>query len=119
MFPHVRLRRLRYHSWLRDVVRENNLAVTDLIMPFFVKSGEKIKEPIELMPGNYRYSIDQLVTVVKHAYYLGIKMVALFPVIEDHLKDSEGSEAYNPDNLLCCAITVSYTHLTLPTILLV
>ncbi len=104
MFPNVRLRRLRNHSWLRDVVRESTLTVADLIMPLFVKAGENLKEPLERMPGNYRYSIDQLVLAVKQAYSLGIKMIALFPVVEEHLKDFEGNEAYNPNNLLCSAI---------------
>ena len=104
MFPNVRLRRLRYKSWLRDVVREHNLTVDDLILPLFVKSGHNIKEPIARMPGVYRYSIDELVLVVKKAYSLGIKMIALFPVIEDHLKDEYAIEAYNPGNLLCCAV---------------
>ena len=93
MFPNVRLRRLRNHSWLRDVVRESTLTVADLIMPLFVKAGENLKEPLERMPGNYRYSIDQLVLAVKQAYSLGIKMIALFPVVEEHLKDFEGNEA--------------------------
>lgn len=104
MFPNIRLRRLRYYPWIRDLVREHSLSVNDLILPLFVRSGNNIQESISTMPGCFRYSVDKLIPVVKHAYSLGIKFIALFPVVDDNLKDPQGSEAYNPDNLLCSAV---------------
>ena len=104
MFPSVRLRRLRYSKILREVVSEHHLTVNDLILPFFVKSGRNSVEAIKSMLGIYRYSVDTLIPVVEKAYSLGIKMIALFPVIETSRKDEIGRECYNPDNLLCSAI---------------
>ncbi len=104
MFPHVRLRRLRYSPNLRNVLCEHRITTNDLILPLFVKSGTHITEAIEMMPGYYRYSIDNLIPLIRHAYSLGIKIVALFPVVEPTLKDALGTESYNPDNLLCRAV---------------
>ena len=36
-FPTVRLRRLRQHPILRDLVRETELNLKDLILPLFIK----------------------------------------------------------------------------------
>lgn len=104
MFPHTRLRRLRYHKSIRSIVREHSITTDDLILPLFVKSGHNVKEAIPTMPDYYRYSIDAIIPVIKTAYSLGIKMIALFPITASNLKDIIGSEAYNPDNLLCSAI---------------
>ncbi|MDF2964937.1 MAG: hemB [Rickettsiaceae bacterium] len=104
MFPHLRLRRNRRFNWLRDLVAETTLKVDDLIYPLFVIEGENIKQEITTLPGIYRYSIDKLLEEVKLANELGIKAVALFPVISHSLKDEKASEAYNLDNLICRAI---------------
>ena len=58
------------------------------------------------MPGVKRYSLDDLVPVVKHAQALGIPAIALFPNTDEALKTLQGEESYNPDNLTCQAIKV-------------
>ena len=35
-FPITRLRRLRSHGFLRELVQENQLVITDLIYPIFI-----------------------------------------------------------------------------------
>jgi porphobilinogen synthase len=99
----IRMRRNRKSSWARALVREHSLSVTDLIWPLFIIEGEAQRVPIAAMQGVYRYSIDQAVIEVKKAYALGILAIALFPVTDTSLKNEQGSEALNPENLICRA----------------
>ena len=59
-FPNVRLRRNRKAEWARRLVSENSLSTNDLIWPIFIREGKNIKEPVKLMPGVYRYSLDKV-----------------------------------------------------------
>lgn len=110
-FPATRLRRLRSTSWIRDLVEEHTLSVNDLIWPVFVIEGKNMREPVSSMPGVERYSIDILLDECQKARDLGIKAIALFPVTAPEKKSAEGHEAYNPDNLICRAISAMKTHL--------
>ena len=56
------------------------------------------------MPGVERLSIDEAVRAVERAAKLTIPCVALFPYTDPALRDDDGSEALNPDNLVCRAI---------------
>jgi porphobilinogen synthase len=56
------------------------------------------------MDGVFRYTIDLLLQQVQKAAGLGIKAIALFPVIEDDKKSDNAEEAYNPENLICRAV---------------
>lgn len=103
-FPDTRMRRLRRHGWIRDMVQENHVTVDDMIWPIFVLDGEKRSEDIPSMPHVQRNSIDLTLKKVEHAANLGIKCIALFPVIDNLLKDDNGSESANPDNLMCRTI---------------
>jgi porphobilinogen synthase len=103
-YPSVRLRRNRKSEWSRRLVSENNLSPNDLIWPIFIKEGKKIKEPIKSMPGVYRYSLDQVETLVNKAIKKNIPMIALFPNTPDSKKNSKGSEALNKNNLVCKAL---------------
>jgi porphobilinogen synthase len=104
MYPTVRLRRTRKHEWLRDLVSENSLLPHHLILPLFVIEGLGAREPVQTMPGVFRLSIDQIILEAKKAATLGIKAIALFPVINSNLKSEDAHEAYNPDNLICRTI---------------
>jgi len=77
-----------------------SLSVDDLIWPIFVREGEGIVEPIASMPGVNRLSIDEAVKAANEAAALGIPCIALFPYTEAKDKNSECSEAFNPDNLV-------------------
>jgi porphobilinogen synthase len=100
----TRLRRNRSVGWLREMVAENRLSVRDLIWPLFVIEGKGRTEEIKTMPGIRRFSIDLLVDQARAAADAGIPALALFPVTPAQLKDAQGSEAWNPDNLMCRAI---------------
>ncbi len=100
-FPKTRLRRLRKHKWLRDIVAENSLSRNDLILPIFVREGKNKIESIKSMPGVKRYSVDKLTVILKEVKKYKIPMIALFPYISSNRKDKNGSEALNPNNLIC------------------
>jgi porphobilinogen synthase len=97
--PH-RPRRLRRTESLRSLVRETRLTVDDLIYPVFVMEGENIRQDIPSMPNCYRYSLDLLLNELHDVASVGIKAIALFPLIADEKKDNEGKESHNPDGLV-------------------
>jgi len=85
-------------------VSENNLSPNDLIWPIFIREGKNIKEPIDSLPGVYRYSLDKIETLIEKAIRKKIPMVALFPNTPKNKKNSKGSEALNKNNLICKAL---------------
>ncbi|MGL5448434.1 MAG: porphobilinogen synthase, partial [Rhabdaerophilum sp.] len=99
-----RMRRNRKTEWARRLVRENALSTADLIWPIFITEGTGISEPIAAMPGVMRHSVDRSVMEAKEAASLGIPALALFPNTPGNLRDDAGSEALNPENLICRAI---------------
>lgn len=106
-FPRTRLRRNRMTPFSRRLVKENSLSINDLIYPIFVTYGSNVKEEIKSMPGIYRFSLDLLANEIERISSLGIPAIALFPKIEQSLKDPNGSEALNKNNLVCNAIKIS------------
>lgn len=103
-FPDVRLRRLRSQPWLREMVQEHCLHVSDLIWPLFVQEGKNKRTPVNGLAGVERLSIDQIVKEAKEAAKLGIPAIALFPVTDEKLKTADGKEAWNRHNLICKTI---------------
>ncbi|MGL4423403.1 MAG: porphobilinogen synthase, partial [Gemmataceae bacterium] len=102
-FPARRPRRLRRQPWLRGMVAENHLTVTDLIWPVFVHGGTEERIPIASMPGVARLSIPTLVAEAARLHALGLPAIAIFPVTPVDRKTADGDEALNPDNLICMA----------------
>jgi porphobilinogen synthase len=100
----VRMRRNRKSEWARRMVRENVLTADDLIWPLFIVDGVKVRVPVDSMPGVERLSVDQAVREAARAAALDIPCLALFPYTDPILRDETGSEALNPDNLVCQAI---------------
>lgn len=100
-----RLRRTRRTGWSRAMVRETVLTPADLIWPLFVIEGHNEKTAIRSMPGVERLSIDLCVEAARAARDAGIPALALFPNTPDHLRSENGAEAYNPDNLMCRALS--------------
>jgi porphobilinogen synthase len=102
-FPAGRPRRLRHDAWTRRLVAENTLSVDDLIWPVFVIEGRGLTVPVSAMPGVDRVSLDRLASHIEPAAKLGIPAIALFPATPSEKMDSEGTEALNPENLICSA----------------
>ena len=103
-YPSLRLRRNRKSEWSRRLVEENNLVVSDLILPIFVMEGRNKVEQIQSMPGIMRYSVDKIGPVINKANRMGIPLVAIFPNTPLRKKNSFGSEALNENNLVCRTI---------------
>jgi len=100
----VRPRRNRKADWTRRMVRENVLTTDDLIWPVFLVDGRKARTPVPSMPGVERLSVDEAVREAARAAKLSIPCLALFPYTDPTLRDHDGNEALNPDNLVCRAI---------------
>ena len=100
----TRLRRNRRSEWARRMMRENQLTTDDLIWPLFIMDGNNTRAPIRSMPGVERLTVDQAVREAERAAKLTIPCLALFPYTDPKLRDETGSEALNPDNLVCRAI---------------
>ena len=101
-FPDLRLRRVREQEPLRRLTRETSLSPSQFIYPMFVTHGEKVKEPIEPMPGCHHLSLDMLAEDVGESAELGIPAVLLFGLPSE--KDSLGSEAYDAEGIIQEAI---------------
>ncbi len=102
MFPSTRLRRLRRHPQLRELVRETTLSPKDLILPLFVRHGRGQKNPIGSMPGHYQLSVDQLKEEIREIKNCGIPGVILFGIPEH--KDADGSDARSDTGIVQQAI---------------
>lgn len=97
-FPSTRLRRLRYHPLVRDLVRETSLSPSHLILPLFVRPGAGIRHEIASMPGNFQLSVDTLLDTVSAALDLGIRCFMLFG-IPTH-KDDRGEVALHENGIV-------------------
>jgi porphobilinogen synthase len=101
-FPTIRPRRLRRTLALRQLVRETNLTVSDVIYPMFVRYGTDLQIPISAMPGQSQWSVDRLVGEVRAVAALGIRAVMLFGIPEH--KDEIGSDNWDPHGIIPTAI---------------
>jgi porphobilinogen synthase len=99
-----RLRRLRSSAAVRALVQETQLTVDDLIAPLFVRNQRGAPQPVESMPGVFRYSVDDLLKECETLARLGVKAVALFPCTGPEAKNPRGSEALNPKGLIPRAV---------------
>lgn len=99
-FPYARPRRLRSQPWVRRLVAETTLTPADLIWPLIVHDGPEDRQPVASMPGVFRLSPKEAAKAAVEARDLGIPMVALFPNVNDGLKDNVGAAATDPDGLI-------------------
>lgn len=99
-----RPRRNRSHEVIRSMIKETHLTPEHLIAPLFVIEGKNQIIPIHSMPGQNRFSIDELIKEAEELYSLGVKCVSLFPAVEDKLKTPDARESFNPEGLNARAI---------------
>jgi porphobilinogen synthase len=97
-FPDLRLRRLRRTPALRALTRETRLGPEKLLCPLFVRPGTGVREPIASMPGQFRLSVDTLVSDAREIADLGIGGLVLFGLPE--AKDARGSGAWAADGIV-------------------
>ena len=103
-YPGIRMRRPRRTDWSRRLVAEATLSPSDLIWPLFIVDGHRRRDPVATMPGVDRLSVDLIAATAEEAAGLGIPVIALFPYTDPGLKNGDGREATNPDNLVCRAV---------------
>ena len=104
-YPETRMRRLRSSQAIREMLAESSLSKSDLIQPIFIKEDLDGKEEIATMPGINRLGMDILNEEVKKIIDVGIKSIAVFPVINEDKKDEDGSEALKENNFICKVIS--------------
>jgi porphobilinogen synthase len=103
-YPAARPRRLRQADWTRRLVRETVLTPSDLIWSMVLHDGPEARVPVPSMPGVERLSVDEAARAAVEARALGIPAIAVFPYIDGALKDAHGSQACNPEGLVCRAV---------------
>ncbi len=108
MFPIQRPRRLRATSMIRDIVRETQLSVDDLILPLFVQETSDTPEPIPSMPGQFRHTQTSLLAEAQKARELGVKAILLFGIPSS--KDENGSQAWAEDGVVQRAVRALKTR---------
>ncbi len=103
-YPALRARRLRAAPWIRALVQEHRVHVTDLIWAIVVHDGREPRIPVPSMPGVDRLSVAEAARAAEEAAKLGIPAVAIFPHVDAAKKDRVGSEATNPKGIVCEAV---------------
>ena len=98
----IRPRRLRLTPGIRNLVRETEVNVQDLIAPIFVCPGQNIQKEISALPGQFHWSVDRVVAHAERLFTLGIPAVLLFGLPEK--KDAIGSESYADQGVIQQAI---------------
>jgi porphobilinogen synthase len=101
-FPTVRMRRLRQHPRIRELVQAVNLSPKNMVLPLFVRPGQGIRRPIAALPGHNQLSVDQLATEIRRAADLNLGGVLLFGIPAE--KDATGSDAYSDSGIVQQAI---------------
>ena len=103
MNMYYRGRRLRATPALREMMRET-LRPADLVMPYFVQetADKKLRQPIASMPGQYRYSLEELERAVAADVGLGLRSCLLFGI--PAVKNREGTNAYSADGIVQQAV---------------
>jgi porphobilinogen synthase len=97
-FPETRPRRLRRTPALRRMVRETALAPDNFIYPLFVCPGKGVRREVPSLPGQFHFSVDEVVREAEEVAKLGIPSVILFGLPEK--KDDVGSEAWHPEGVV-------------------
>lgn len=99
-----RPRRNRKSKAVRFHAQETHLHPRQLIYPFFLVDGQGIKDEVKSLPGNYRWSLDQLLFEMEDCLRLGLDTFVLFPAVDERLKDQVASYSYAEDNFYLNAL---------------
>ena len=104
----IRPRRLRKNETIRNMVAETAVNHDSLVYPMFVVEGENVKEAIPSMPGQFRFSIDEILKELEQCVALGLKSVLLFGI--PSYKDEVASSAYDDDGVVQRAVRSIKAH---------
>lgn len=92
-----RPRRNRKSQVIRDMTSETHLSTKNLIFPLFLKDGND-KVEISSMPGIFRFSQNHLLKEIESCLEVGLSSFALFPCVEENLKNKKATESFNLDS---------------------
>jgi porphobilinogen synthase len=92
-FPDYRPRRLRRTESLRRLIQETRLAPSQLVLPMFIRSGSRVRNPVGSMPGVFQLSVDEMLRELDEASEEGVGGVILFGLPDS--KDATGSSAWD------------------------
>ncbi|NCG28990.1 MAG: porphobilinogen synthase [Bacteroidetes bacterium] len=93
-----RPRRNRKNEVVRSQIRETKVEVDNLIYPLFMVDGQNHKSEVKSLPGQFRLSLDNLLSEVEECMNLGVQCFDLFPAVDDSLKDELGTYSYSKNN---------------------
>ncbi|HLD41224.1 MAG TPA: porphobilinogen synthase, partial [Candidatus Omnitrophota bacterium] len=97
-----RLKRLRKSRALRDLIAQACISPDNLVMPYFVREGRKMKQPVSAMPGVFRFSPDELLKEIERLKRSGVNSVILFGLPWE--KDDAGSSGYSENGVIQKAV---------------
>lgn len=92
-YPILRMRRLREHPGVRQLVQETRVSPQNLVMPYFVKAGKAKRVPIKSMPGMAQLTPDEVLKEARGLLKAGVSAVLLFGVVDKSKKDATASMA--------------------------
>ena len=105
MYPQVRLRRLRRTASIRRMFDMPMPGPEKFIWPVFVLAGEGLRQPIDAMPGQYRLSVDSLLSELAPVADAGIGGILIFGIVNDTEKDECGSAACDDNGVVQQAVS--------------
>lgn len=97
-FPTIRPRRLREDPRIRRLVQETWVVPANLIMPLFVRGGQKERRPIGTMPGIDQLSPDEVLREGEALLKVGVGAVLLFGISDE--KDAVASAGSREDGVV-------------------
>ena len=97
----IRMRRLRGQPQLRRMLPRVVVRRSDLIVPVCVTAGTGVSRPVGSMPGVSQMSVDVAVPWLQQRAEEGYAAYLVFGVIDRAKKDAAGTEALNPENVVC------------------
>lgn len=94
--------RRRRGKIVRPLLIENAIRKHELIAPLFIDETIRTKRPIDAMPGQCRYPVDEIASVALSLYDKGIGAVLLFGI--PARKDTAASGAYAENGIIQRAV---------------
>ena len=98
----TRLRNLRQSPGMRKLVRETELSPDDFVMPYFVRPGKGVRQPISSMPGQFQFSVDELVKECRALAKTGVGSLILFGI--PATKDAKGTGGWAKNGIVQQAV---------------
>ncbi|MDH4467131.1 MAG: porphobilinogen synthase [Bacteriovoracaceae bacterium] len=105
-----RPRRLRQSRAVRDLVAEHSLDAKNFVYPLFLQDSSVKLAPIKSLPGINRFNNESILGELEEAISVGVKSFALFPKVDENLKDAKSSFALKSENFYLNSIAKIKKH---------